>query len=92
MEPTPAAPAKKSNTPMIIAVVVAAVLSLCCCFPGAYNLISPMPFTSTVTDFTGVSTTETGTMPAYAGLLCVCFALIPWAGVLIFALIRRPKK
>jgi hypothetical protein len=91
MEPTPAAPAKKSNTPMIIAVVVAAVLSLCCCLPGIINLISPLPVTST-TEFFGESTTSTGTLPAWSGVFCLCAALIPWLAVLIVALVRRPKK
>ncbi len=92
MEPTPApAPAKKSNAPMIIAVIAAAILSLCCCLPGVINLISPIPFTSETSGLFGESSSS-GTLPAYAGVLCLCAALIPWLVVLIVFLVQRSKK
>jgi hypothetical protein len=94
MEPTPApapAPAKKSNAPMIIAIIAAAILSLCCCLPGVINLISPIPYTTSTSGIIGESSTA-GTFPAYAGLVCLCAAVIPWLVVLIVFLVRRSKK
>ncbi len=94
MEPTPApapAPAQKSNAPMIIAIIAAAILSLCCCLPGIYNLISPIPVETTTSGLFGESS-GTGTIPVYYALCCFCGAVIPWAAVLIFALVRRSKK
>jgi hypothetical protein len=94
MEPTPApapAPAQKSNAPMIIAVIAAAILSLCCCLPGVINVIAPIPFTSETTGLFGESSSS-GTLPAYAGILCLCAAVIPWLAVLIVFLVRRSKK
>jgi hypothetical protein len=92
MEPTPApVPAKKSNAPMIIAVIAAAILSLCCCLPGVINVISPLPYTSETTGLFGESASS-GTLPAYAGILCLCAAVIPWLAVLIVFLVRQSKK
>ena len=86
MEPTPApapAPAKKSNAPMIIAIIAAAILSLCCCLPGMYNFVSPIPYTIT----TGISreSSSTGTLPVY-WIVLLCAAIIPWAASSIFFL------
>ncbi len=96
MEPTPStppapAPAKKSNTPMIIGIVAAAVLSICCCLPGVINIISPIPYTSETSGIFGESSSS-GTIPAYAGIVCVCAAIIPWLVVGIVALVQRSKK
>ncbi len=88
--PAPA-PAKKSNAPMIIAAVAAAILSLCCCLPGIINIISPLPYTSS-TDFFGETTSSAGTLPGWYGVFCICAALIPWLAVLIVFLVRRSKK
>ncbi len=90
MQPTPAptpAPAKKSNVGMIITVVIAALLSLCCCafsipiFMGAGNY----------SGYIGDNTTS-GTLPPYVGLVCVCAGIIPWLVVLIVFLVQRSKK
>jgi hypothetical protein len=87
----PPAPQKKSNALMIVVVIVAAVLSLCCCSPGIYNLLFPIPYTSTTNIF-GTVTEESGTMPSWYGVFCFCAALLPWIVVVIVALVRRPKK
>jgi hypothetical protein len=97
MQPTPSAPpvqpapAKKSNAPMIIGIIAAAVLSLCCCLPGVINVISPFPYTSETSGIFGGSTSS-GTLPAYAGIVCLCAALVPWLVVGIVALVQRSKK
>jgi hypothetical protein len=90
MQPTPA-PAKKSNLPMILGVIAAAVLSLCCCLPGVWNILSPIPYTSETSGLIGESSSA-GTLPAYVSVLCLCAALIPWLVVLIVFLVRRSKK
>jgi hypothetical protein len=82
---------KKSRPLIILAVVAAAILSLCCCLPGIINLIYPIPYTSTMTIFEQ-TTTSGGTLPSWAGIFCLCAALIPWVVILIVALARRPKK
>jgi hypothetical protein len=90
--PAPApAPAKKSSAGMIIAIIAVAILSLCCCIPGIYNFINPIPVTTTTSGIFGESA-STGTVPVYYGLCCVCAAIIPWIILGIVALIRRPKK
>jgi hypothetical protein len=97
MEPTPAAPvsapapAKKSSAPTIIAVIIAAILSLCCCLPAIINIVSPIPYSTATSGVFGQSS-GTGTLPATFGVVCVCAALIPWIVVLIIVLVRRPKK
>jgi hypothetical protein len=94
MEPTPApvaAPAKKSNAPMIIAIIGVAILSLCCCLPGIINIVSPLPYTTTTSGLFGEST-DTGTLPGWYGVFCICAAVIPWLVLGIVALVRRSKK
>lgn len=91
MTPTPApapAPAKKSSLPMIIAIVVAAILSLCCCIPGILNIVSPGIYTTT--GLTGNNTT--GTISPLFGVVCIGAAIIPWIIPLVVIIVRRNKK
>jgi len=87
MEPTPAAPAKKSPVAMIIALIAAAILSLCCC--GSSIPIFMGTGTYDVSGFTG---TESGSLPPLYGLVCVCAGIIPWFIPLIVFLIGKSKK
>jgi hypothetical protein len=94
MEPTPAvpaAPAKKSSAPTIIAIIAAAILSLCCCLPGIYNILFPLPFETSTSGIIGESSSS-GTLPGWYGVFCICAAFIPWVVVGIIALLRRSKK
>ncbi len=89
MEPTPVAPApaKKSSVGMIIAIIVVAILSLCCCLPEIFNLLSPAAVQSS-----GLMGNNSVTVSPLYGLICVCAAIIPWIVLGIVVLIRRPKK
>jgi len=92
MTQTPAvpapAPAKKSSLPMIIAIIVAAILSLCCCIPGILNIVSPGVYTTT--GLTGNNTT--GTISPMFGVVCIGLAIVPWVIPLIVIVVRRNKK
>jgi hypothetical protein len=88
MEPTPAAPAKRSSFPMIIAIIIAAILSLCCCIPGILNIVSPGVY-----ETTGIlGERSTGTISPLYGLLCIGAAIIPWIIPLAVIVVRRNKK
>jgi hypothetical protein len=76
---------------MIIAIIAAAILSLCCCLPGVYNILFPMPFDTSTSGIIGESSSS-GTLPGWYGVFCICAAVIPWLVVLIVFLVRRPKK
>ena len=91
MEPTPvvpAAPAKKSSLPMIIAIIVAAILSLCCCLPGILNIVSPGIYTTTGL----MGERSTGTISPLFGVVCIGAAIIPWIIPLVVIIVRRNKK
>ena len=90
MTQTPAAPApvKKSALPMILAIVAAAILSLCCCIPGILNIVSPGVYNTT--GIMGENTT--GTISPLWGLVCIGAAVIPWAIPLVVIVVRRTKK
>jgi hypothetical protein len=88
MEPTTAAPAKKSSLPMIIAIIVAAILSLCCCIPGILNIVSPGVYNTT--GLMGQRTT--GTISPIFGVICIGLAVIPWIIPLVVIIVRRNKK
>jgi hypothetical protein len=88
MEPTPAAPAKKSSLPMIIAIIVAAILSLCCCIPGILNIVSPGVYNTTGL----MGDRSTGTISPLFGLICIGAAIIPWIIPLVVIILRRNKK
>jgi hypothetical protein len=91
MEPTPAtpvAPAKKNSLPMIIAIIIAAILSLCCCIPGILNIVSPGIYNTT--GLMGERTT--GTISPLFGVICIGLAVIPWIIPLVVIVVRRQKK
>jgi hypothetical protein len=90
MTQTPPAPApvKKSPLPMILAIIAAAVLSLCCCIPGILNIVSPGVYETT--GILGENTT--GTISPLWGLLCIGAAVIPWIIPLVVIVVRRTKK
>jgi hypothetical protein len=89
MEPTPApAPAKNSSLPMILAIVIAAILSLCCCLPGIFNIISPGVYHTT--GILGENTT--GTISPLYGLICIGAAIVPWIIPVVVIVVRRNKK
>jgi Na+/proline symporter len=72
---------------MIVAVVIVAILSLCCC-----GLSLPIFLgTGTYNGALGNSSTG-GNIPQLYGLVCICAGLIPWIVLGIIVLIRRPKK
>ena len=89
MEQTPAAPApaKPSSAPIIIALIAAGILSLCCCG-------SSLPiFLGTGTyDVTGIAGTKSGGIPPLYGLVCVGAGIIPWFIPLIVFLVQKSKK
>jgi hypothetical protein len=86
--PAPApAPAKKSNLPMIIGVIVAAILSLCCCGSSLPIFLGTGTYSTALGDAAGG-----GAIPPAYGLVCVCAGLIPWLVVLIVFLVGRAKK
>ena len=97
MEPTPVAPApapapaptpaKKSNVWMIVAIVVLAILSLCCCLPSVINLASPGVFHTS-----GAFGESTGNYGRWVGLICICPIVILWIVLIVVAIVRRPKK
>ncbi len=88
MTQTPAAPAKNSSLPMILAIVIAAILSLCCCLPGVFNIVSPGVYNTTGL----LGDRSTGTIPPLYGLLCIGAAVIPWIIPLVVIVVRRNKK
>jgi hypothetical protein len=89
MESTPApAPAKNSSLPMILAIVVAAILSLCCCLPGIFNIVSPGVYETT--GILGENTT--GTISPLYGLVCIAAAVVPWIIPVVVIVVRRNKK
>lgn len=87
MESRSDAPAKRNPIPMIIAIIVAAILSLCCCGSGLpvflglgkYNL-----------DVFGAQ--ANGVLPTTYGWICVGAGIIPWVIPLIVAIAKRVKK
>jgi hypothetical protein len=73
---------------MILAVIVAAVLSLCCCLPGILNIVSPGVY-----DTTGLlGERTTGTISPLFGVACIGAAIIPWIIPLVVIIVRRNKK
>jgi hypothetical protein len=88
MEPTPAAPVKKSSAPAIIAIIVAAILSLCCCIPGIINIVSPGIYNTTGL----MGQRSTGTISPLFGVVCIGAAIIPWIIPLVVIIARRNKK
>jgi hypothetical protein len=86
MEPTPAAPSKRSSAPMIISIVAAALLSLCCCCPGLM-LFARLGKWET----SGIIGEKSGNIPPLYGWICIGAAIIPWFIPLIIALARRSK-
>lgn len=88
MTETPAAPAKKSSLPMIIAIFVAAILSLCCCIPGILNIVSPGVYNTTGL----MGQRSTGTISPIFGVICIGLAVIPWIIPLVVIIVRRNKK
>jgi hypothetical protein len=90
MTETPAAPApaKKSSLPMILAIIVAAILSLCCCIPGILNIVSPGVYNTTGL----MGQRSTGTISPIFGVICIGLAVIPWVIPLVVIIARRNKK
>ncbi|MGB7537076.1 MAG: hypothetical protein WBM17_00930 [Anaerolineales bacterium] len=88
MTQTPAAPVKKSPFPMILAIIIAAILSLCCCIPGILNIVSPGVYETT--GILGENTT--GTISPLWGVLCIGAAVVPWLIPLVVIVVRRTKK
>jgi len=86
MESTPAVPAKKSPLPLIIALIVAAVLSLCCCAPSI-----PVFLGAGTWETSGIIGNDTGKLPQAYGLICIGAGIIPWAIPLVVAILRRRK-
>jgi len=91
MTETPAAPApapaKYSSAPKIISIIIAAILSLCCCIPGILTLVGGSTWQTS--GFTGGGN---GTIPPLYGLVCIVAALVPWIIPLIVILILRNRK
>jgi hypothetical protein len=93
MEQTPltpaptSAPAKPNNVPIIIAVIAAALLSLCCCGTSL-----PVFMGAGTYDVTGITGTESGGIPPLYGLVCVGAGIIPWFIPLIVFLMQKSKK
>jgi hypothetical protein len=73
---------------MIIAIIIAAVLSLCCCIPGILNIVSPGIYTTTGL----MGERSTGTISPLFGVLCIGAAVIPWIIPLVVIVVRRNKK
>jgi len=87
MEPTPAAPAKKRSTFTIIAVIVVAILSLCCCIPGIIDIMLP-----SINQTIGLTNANSGPFPIIFGSVCIGAAVVLWIILLIVLLVRRQKK
>jgi hypothetical protein len=85
--PVAPAPAKYSSAPKIISIIVAAILSLCCCSLGILTLLGGS--TLQTSGFTG---SGTGTIPPLYGVVCIVAALVPWLIPLIVILILRNRK
>jgi hypothetical protein len=88
MQSEPAAPAKKSPLPVVIAALVAAIPSFCCCLIGVIALI---PGAQRTFRTYGPLGENVGTFPAWYGYICVGAALIPWLLPLIVVIARRRK-
>jgi len=84
---TPAAPAKKSPTPMIIAIIAAAILSLCCCLIGVLDLVSP-----SIAQSSGMMSGSTSGLSTVYGLVCIGVAIAWWIIPLIVIVVQRNKK
>jgi len=87
MGPTSAAPAKKSSTFTIIAIIVVAILSLCCCIPGILNIMLPSIYQTI-----GLTNANSGPFPIIFGSVCIGAAVVLWIILFIVLWIRRPKK